>query len=138
MSSEPPNMTSEPPLPSPFKWKEVGKETADAVRAIQRGEEPTSTSTLHVYSATDFDKKCADYRAMIAHVTEITGSNIPTIDQMYDAIQAANPKCQNCWDNHRRESTSKLFHCSACRGVKYCDVVCQREHWKQHKRLCNR
>lgn len=28
--------------------------------------------------------------------------------------------------------------CSSCKTVFYCDRNCQKRHWKQHKRLCQR
>ena len=31
---------------------------------------------------------------------------------------------------------SKLRLCSGCLDERYCDEVCQREHWKSHKRVC--
>lgn len=32
--------------------------------------------------------------------------------------------------------SAQLMFCSACRGVKYCSVECQRADWKSHKPLC--
>ncbi|EJK74004.1 hypothetical protein THAOC_04346, partial [Thalassiosira oceanica] len=54
------------------------------------------------------------------------------------AIKNAMPKddeiCANC--GKEGSDTVKLKNCTACRLVKYCGVVCQRAHRKQHKKAC--
>jgi hypothetical protein len=30
----------------------------------------------------------------------------------------------------------ELLLCSGCMGVRYCSRVCQKKHWKQHKKVC--
>ncbi|EJK57180.1 hypothetical protein THAOC_22804 [Thalassiosira oceanica] len=42
--------------------------------------------------------------------------------------------CANC--GKQGSDTVKLRKCTACRLVKYCGVVCQRAHRKQHKKAC--
>ena len=38
-------------------------------------------------------------------------------------------KCQTCG----KEGTKK---CTSCRRVAYCDAVCQKADWKEHKKIC--
>ena len=40
--------------------------------------------------------------------------------------------CNNCG------KMENLKLCSRCRSVFYCSVDCQRSHWKQHKKTCNK
>ena len=42
--------------------------------------------------------------------------------------------CANC--GKQGSDTVKLKNCTACRLVKYCGVVCQKAHRKQHKKAC--
>ena len=42
--------------------------------------------------------------------------------------------CANCGTT--ASDTVKLRNCTACRLVKYCGVVCQKAHRKQHKKAC--
>ena len=40
-------------------------------------------------------------------------------------------KCAYC-----NQSNGKLFQCTGCRSVKYCDKNCQRSDWTNHKTVC--
>ncbi len=40
--------------------------------------------------------------------------------------------CQEC-----QKDEGELFHCSSCKKVYYCNVKCQRKHWKIHKLSCS-
>jgi hypothetical protein len=42
----------------------------------------------------------------------------------------ANPICRFRFPN--------LMNCSQCRSTTYCSRVCQRAHWSQHKKVCNK
>jgi hypothetical protein len=41
--------------------------------------------------------------------------------------------CSNC-----KKSRIKAFSCSICKKVKYCDSICQKNHWKKHKNECKK
>ena len=43
-------------------------------------------------------------------------------------------KCNNCVGV---ADENKLQACSGCRSVTYCSSKCQKQHWRQHKVLCN-
>ena len=36
-----------------------------------------------------------------------------------------------------RELSDKVMMCAGCKKVAYCDTVCQKTHWKQHKKTCS-
>jgi len=40
-------------------------------------------------------------------------------------------QCGSC-----AKAPAKLFACSSCHAVKYCDAACQRAHWRRHKKEC--
>jgi hypothetical protein len=47
------------------------------------------------------------------------------------------PICCGSCGRKAPSNEEKLLRCSACRGIKYCNINCQREHWSQcHKKLC--
>ena len=53
------------------------------------------------------------------------------------AESAARPKhCRFCSKEHL-QSHSDFWQCGGCNVVHYCDKVCQRKHWGEHKVLCN-
>ncbi|KAK7537295.1 uncharacterized protein J3D65DRAFT_677291 [Phyllosticta citribraziliensis] len=41
-------------------------------------------------------------------------------------------RCAGCWA--KKEGLKK---CMRCKQVKYCDVACQKKHWKEHKKVCH-
>ena len=41
--------------------------------------------------------------------------------------------CENC----TREIADRIQLCSGCKKVAYCNMHCQKLHWKQHKRTCS-
>jgi hypothetical protein len=43
--------------------------------------------------------------------------------------------CAGCSGTHG-EDGGALLQCSKCKDRKYCSVVCQKKHWKIHKKLC--
>lgn len=49
----------------------------------------------------------------------------------FDAISAV-IRCANC--NSMQE---EMKRCSRCKMVLYCDAICQKAHWKQHKKICS-
>jgi len=51
-----------------------------------------------------------------------------------DHLQQLKMRCQYC----KRESDRKLKECKGCKGPRYCSIVCQTEHWPQHKKVCQR
>jgi ankyrin repeat protein len=47
-----------------------------------------------------------------------------------------NPSCKyTAWTASMKGAFKK---CSGCLGVKYCSQSCQRVHWKEHKKVCNK
>jgi len=44
--------------------------------------------------------------------------------------------CANC--GKHGSDTVKLKNCTACCLVKYCGVICQKAHRKQHKKACTK
>ena len=47
-----------------------------------------------------------------------------------------NPSCKHtAWTASMKGEFKK---CSGCLGVKYCSQSCQRVHWKEHKKVCNK
>lgn len=46
--------------------------------------------------------------------------------------------CSYCGKSASDDSTIALKACSKCKAVVYCGAVCQKEAWKQHKKLCVR
>jgi len=47
-------------------------------------------------------------------------------------------KCANCGKQKSSNTDLKLFTCSVCKSVKYCNRDCQLEHWKAgHKHKCS-
>jgi hypothetical protein len=47
-----------------------------------------------------------------------------------------NPSCKHtAWTASMKGEFKK---CSGCVGVKYCSQSCQRVHWKEHKKVCNK
>ncbi len=47
-----------------------------------------------------------------------------------------NPDCKHtAWTASMKGEFKK---CSGCLGVKYCSQSCQRVHWKEHRKVCNK
>jgi len=44
--------------------------------------------------------------------------------------------CHVCDDTADEAPDGKLFTCSKCKAVSYCSKECQKEDWKEHKRIC--
>mmetsp|Transcript_22573 Transcript_22573/g.33141 ORF Transcript_22573/g.33141 Transcript_22573/m.33141 type:complete len:235 (+) Transcript_22573:89-793(+) len=42
-------------------------------------------------------------------------------------------RCINC-----KKVVKKNLVCSRCKNISYCSSTCQREHWKEHKKMCQR
>ena len=55
---------------------------------------------------------------------------------MEESNIAASGKCASC--GIAEGDTVKLMTCTACKLVRYCSVVCQRDHRPQHKRACKK
>ena len=53
-----------------------------------------------------------------------------------DATLMMTRKPSICGYCDQRDTDRKLRLCSGCLDERYCDDVCQRKHWKSHKRLC--
>ncbi|KAJ4340756.1 hypothetical protein N0V95_007430 [Ascochyta clinopodiicola] len=48
-----------------------------------------------------------------------------------------NPEaCAECSARHGQDG-STLLQCARCKDRRYCSSVCQKKHWKIHKKLCN-
>jgi len=45
--------------------------------------------------------------------------------------------CENC-EKRGEGGVGKMEKCSGCNSVRYCSLVCQKEHWKSHKSDCKR
>merc|ERR1712238_474573 len=43
---------------------------------------------------------------------------------------------QNCGYCYRYKITSKSNMCSRCKSVRYCDTICQKKGWKDHRLFC--
>ena len=56
---------------------------------------------------------------------------MPPLISVYHALE---PLCARC--GKRAEGGAKLKRCTACKQTFYCNVECQRRHWKSHKPLC--
>ncbi|KAK2609706.1 hypothetical protein N8I77_003195 [Diaporthe amygdali] len=46
------------------------------------------------------------------------------------------PSCYNCGKIAADSGEEILLQCSKCKRVWYCNVACQRAHWKNHKSAC--
>jgi len=55
-----------------------------------------------------------------------------------ESTTTTDEKCASCGIPAGGEENAKLKNCTACRLVKYCGVVCQRNHRPQHKRACKK
>lgn len=42
-------------------------------------------------------------------------------------------ECDQC-----HKHTDQLRRCSGCQAAWYCSRECQKQHWSQHKRFCNK
>ena len=45
--------------------------------------------------------------------------------------------CENC-EEQGKGGVEKMKKCGGCNSVRYCSLVCQKEHWKSHKTDCKR
>lgn len=61
-----------------------------------------------------------------------TGKMSPLIS----AYHCLEPLCAAC--GKREENGKRLKKCTACRQASYCDVNCQRSHWKVHRPMCRK
>ena len=55
--------------------------------------------------------------------------------------RAPSKVCGNPGCRHTARTASmkgEFKKCSGCLGVKYCSQSCQRVHWKEHKKVCNK
>lgn len=48
-------------------------------------------------------------------------------------LRYGNPICNFC---HKKENNMTLLRCSKCKLVFYCDEVCQKMDWNEHKLYC--
>ena len=73
-------------------------------------------------NATALQQEARHWFGTSDHLTPFTSENVSL---------EANNKCQSC----QAEGATKS--CSACHLVCYCNIDCQKEHWKKvHKRTC--
>ena len=42
-------------------------------------------------------------------------------------------RCESC----DKELSERVLVCAGCKLVAYCNAICQRSHWKQHKKTCS-
>ncbi len=42
--------------------------------------------------------------------------------------------CESC----KKRGDEKLKSCSKCMKVRYCDGKCQKDHWREHKKVCRK
>ena len=47
---------------------------------------------------------------------------------------SSNVKCNSCWVEIEDKSVKQ---CAKCNSVIYCGKECQRQHWNNHKAICN-
>jgi len=49
--------------------------------------------------------------------------------------------CRHCgktgWEIKKEDDYKRLLPCSTCKNAYYCDKVCQKADWKEHKKFCN-
>ena len=92
---------------------------------------------LHHYFALDdagFDMFSAKANAAaLARVNESKRENEGK--SKTKAACSVDDTCLNCG---KTAGTSKLLKCGGCSVVQYCSRVCQKEHWKAHKKNCKR
>jgi tetratricopeptide (TPR) repeat protein len=60
----------------------------------------------------------------------------PGINIIMSSVGVADEVCANC--GKAAVDEVKLKICTACKLVKYCSVVCQKNHRKQHKKACKK
>lgn len=44
----------------------------------------------------------------------------------------------NKCDNNDCKETINLKVCAGCKIIQYCSSICQKQHWKEHKKLCKK
>ena len=59
-----------------------------------------------------------------------------SIDAKYRTGKTARDKFRRC-EHCDQEIVERIQLCSGCKKVAYCDLNCQRLHWKQHKKTCS-
>ena len=119
------------------------------------------TAQLHAYIVTYFE----DFMAVYLHKTQATvrwakivelcdaddhtlvsyyRKRIPCscLDETYKRVKSVKKMgfCYNpsCSQPRRKVERSRMFSCTRCGAVNYCSVECQKNHWKEHKKTCNR
>ena len=71
----------------------------------------------------------------------IVGMNVPAPFGLFGSFKGAPVNeypigtCGGCGAENRLDG-EPLLGCSKCKAMKYCGKVCQRAHFKQHKRVC--
>ena len=56
-------------------------------------------------------------------------------DPWTDKYKCFPAECANCGRTGRR---SKILKCAGCRKRRYCNSMCQAQHWPEHKKFCKK
>ena len=94
----------------------------------------TSDSGNDSSSATDDTKQHNEEtgRELEECVQEIPLGNLKSIPKKESKMSITMQYCGNC-----RTVFNNLRKCSGCCKVFYCNIYCQKSHWKEHKFICN-
>ena len=60
---------------------------------------------------------------------------MPVTDPKPKSRKTARDKFRNC-ENCEQEISDRIQLCSGCKKVAYCNIHCQKAHWKSHKKTC--
>ncbi len=56
----------------------------------------------------------------------------------YSIEQIRSPEEKSTCEACEKRKFLKMKFCTRCRKVRYCDKKCQKGHWKEHKKVCNK
>jgi hypothetical protein len=69
--------------------------------------------------------------------------SVPFVEKTFDfdsiksRVQLEIKRCHNCRKEKCNDGTN-LLTCSRCQVVKYCSAQCQRDDWREHKKVCGK
>ena len=107
-----------------FVWRQVYLFSFE-INHAQRGAFLSSGSNSHKYIEPGLGFGLN--RALVVDVSNMSKTNEPDCDTRC---------CASC--GIAEVDDVKLMRCTACYLVRYCSVICQRNHRPQHKRACKR
>ena len=86
---------------------------------------------------TELLQRCKEWNEALSKICDgrnYTGEERRKIIELHTAsplTYCGNPSCD------KMETGVKEFsRCAKCKKIAYCSVICQREHWKSHKKIC--